>query len=257
MADIVFENELIRQGILFRNELRPAIASSGIGGGYSMQVDHVLREIAEATGWKQHQMAKAFEVRQGTISKWMAGTHSPNKTQWDRVIALIRKDPRLAHLRQPVSAGGVAPVMGKIGAGAVIDPDFDQASSDGLYEVNLPFPVSENLIALEVDGDSMFPKYDPGDVVVVRRDQQRETNWYLGKLVAVRTEDGRRYLKKLFAGSVEGLYRLESLNADPIHNVSIQWVGEIYAIVPAIQVFRIEPEPKTKPVKRRPASKGV
>lgn len=83
-----------------------------------MQVDHILREVIEATGWKQAVMAAAFGVGQGTISKWMAGTHSPNKTQWDRVVAVIQKDARLAHLRQPVSAGGVAPVMGKIGAGA-------------------------------------------------------------------------------------------------------------------------------------------
>lgn len=257
MPDTLFENELIRQGILFENEFAPRIPFNGIGGGFSMQVDHILREIGEATRWKQAQMGKAFKVGQGTISKWISGAQSPNKKQWDRVVAVIMRDARLAHLRQPIQIGGAAPVMGKIGAGALIDPDFDQSSSEGLYEVSLPFPATDDVIALVVDGESMAPKYDPGDIIVVRREQLRATNWYLGKLVAIRTEDGRRYLKKLFQGSVDGLYRLESLNADPIHNVSVQWVGEIFAIVPAIQAVRIDvakkktapPSPASKPAR--------
>lgn len=251
MPDIVFENELIRQGILFENEFRPRITSTGIGGGHFMQVDQYISVIMDTLGWTQTRLGNVLGVGQGTVLKWLAGTHTPNKKQWDRVLALIMKDPRLADLRPSVGTGHSAPVMGKIGAGAVIDPDFDQASSEGLYEVNLPFPIADDVIALEVEGQSMAPKYEPGDIIVVRRDQEKATNWYIGQLVAVRTGDGRRYLKKLFPGSVDGLYRLESLNADPIHNVSIQWVGEIFVIVPAIQIPKIEPEMKKKPVRGR------
>lgn len=173
MPDIVFENELIRQGILFENEFRPRITSTGIGGGHFMQVDQYISVIMDTLGWTQTRLGNVLGVGQGTVSKWLAGTHTPNKKQWDRVLALIMKDPRLADLRPSVGTGHSAPVMGKIGAGAVIDPDFDQASSEGLYEVNLPFPIADDVIALEVEGQSMAPKYEPGDIIVVRRDQEK------------------------------------------------------------------------------------
>lgn len=129
--------------------------------------------------------------------------------------------------------------MGRIGAGSVIEPDFDQTGADGLFAVSLPFPVPDNMIGLEVEGESMLPKYDPGDVIVVWREQRRNTESFIGQLAAVRTERGRRYLKTILRGSEPGLYRLESFNAKPIEDVSIQWVGEIHVIVPASQVRHI------------------
>lgn len=208
-----------------------------------MQVGEVLSEIAEATGWRQAQLAKSLGVSQGTISKWISGQQSPNKSQWDVVLSLIRRDPRLGHLRHEVDTGSVA-VMGRVGAGSVIDPDVEQVPPDGLYSVTLPFPVPADMIGFVIEGDSMYPKYEPGDVVVVYKEQRQDTRSYTGQLVAILTEDGRRYLKKVFGGSAPGLYRLESFNAAPIQDVSIAWVGEIYASLPATQVFKTAATPK-------------
>jgi hypothetical protein len=80
--------------------------------GVGMQVGDILREIMGITGWKQAKLATAVHTYQGNISKWMSGRHSPNKDQWDQVLALIARDPRLAHLRFEADTGAV-PVMGK------------------------------------------------------------------------------------------------------------------------------------------------
>jgi hypothetical protein len=82
--------------------------------------------------------------------------------------------------------------------------------------------------------------------------QRLDTLAYLGAPVVVQTEDGRRYLKKLFSGTVQGLFRLESFNASPIHDVSVAWVGEIYAALPASQVFRPEPQKPAKKATSKP-----
>lgn len=75
-----------------------------------MTVGQILTEIMRLTGLKQAPLAKKIHVGQSTISKWIKAEHSPNKDQWDRVIKLIVKDPRLMHLRE--AAGGAdAPEM--------------------------------------------------------------------------------------------------------------------------------------------------
>ena len=234
----LFENEFIRQGILLRDEFPSGLNCVQIRVGY-MQVGEVLHRIKETMDWTQTTLAKKIGVSQGTISKWGSGEQSPNKTQWDPVLALIRKEPKLERLWQEIEPTGGVPVMGKIGAGSTINPDFDQADVTGLYEVTLPFPVPDDMVGFEVDGDSMLPKYESGDVIVVWRDQRRHTEAYIGQLCAVRTEDGRRFLKTITLGSKQGLYRLESFNAKPIVDVSISWVGEIHAIVPASQVRQV------------------
>lgn len=219
-----------------------------------MQVGEVIREIQEATGWGQKRLAAAVGTSQGNVSKWLSDIHTPNKTQWDGVLALIRSDPRLAHLRHEVDTGSIG-VMGRVGAGSIIDPELEQIPPEGLYTVTLPFNVPAEMVGFVIEGDSMYPKYEPGDVIVVYKDQRLDVSAYVGQLVVILTEDGRRYLKKLFSGTRAGLYRLESFNAAPIHDVSVVWVGEIYAALPSTQVFRTEPPTRKGAQRRHPTAK--
>lgn len=252
MEAIIFENEFIRQGILLRNEYLGALQCAR-GSGRSMQVADIVKEILDVTGWKQAGLAKRLRIAQGTISKWMAGTHTPNKAQWDGVLALIEKDPSLSHLRYEIKPGDVG-IMGKVGAGAVIEPDLEQVPPEGFYSVTLPFPLPAEMIAFEIEGDSMYPA-EPGTIVVVYKEPRASVSSYVGRTVVVMTEDGRRYLKRLFAGTSPDLYRLESLNAPPIHDVSIAWVGEIFTYLPPAQVIRIDKATRRQSEKSHRAAK--
>ncbi len=40
--------------------------------------------------------------------------------------------------------------MGRIGAGATIEPEYEQVPPEGLGEVELPFPIDDDIIAFEV-----------------------------------------------------------------------------------------------------------
>jgi SOS-response transcriptional repressor LexA len=142
------------------------------------------------------------------------------------------------------------PVMGYIGAGAVIEPDFEQVPQEGLSTVDVPFAIPDGIIALEVKGDSMLPRYDDGDVVLVYAEQQRSTQSLLGEEVAVRTAKGRRYLKRLMRGSGGNGFNLESWNAKTIESVSLEWVGEIYLTVRSGQLRRIEAKERAAVARR-------
>lgn len=129
--------------------------------------------------------------------------------------------------------------VGRIGAGAMIEPDYEQVPPEGLFQVEVPFAVPEGIVAFEVTGDSMLPRYDEGDVILVYEEQQRAVEALLGEEVAVRTNEGRRYLKRLMRGTAPKTFNLESWNARTIEQVTVEWVGEIYLTVRAGQIRRI------------------
>jgi phage repressor protein C with HTH and peptisase S24 domain len=131
------------------------------------------------------------------------------------------------------------PVMGYVGAGAVIDPDFEQVPPDGLEVVDLPFAVTDGIIAFRVRGESMRPSYRDGDAILVWRDQRMATDSYIGEEAVVRTADGRRFLKEIHGTGRRGVYNLYSHNDRIIENVRLEWVGEIHLIIKARQLRRV------------------
>jgi SOS-response transcriptional repressor LexA len=131
------------------------------------------------------------------------------------------------------------PIMGFLGAGAEIMPEYEQVPPEGLDHVTLPFPIPSDMIAFEVRGDSMLPAYKSGHVIIVYRDQKRNIEAFYGEEAAVRTSDGRRYIKTIMRGS-KGRVNLLSWNAAPIEDVKLEWIGEIFAVLPRSQLKHIE-----------------
>ncbi len=136
------------------------------------------------------------------------------------------------------NAGTEVKVVGRIGAGAEILPEYEQIPEDGLFEISVPFATPADTIAFEVEGDSMWPRYDSGDVVICWRQSEDAEN-VVGREAAVRTRDGRRYLKRVRRGALAGTYDLESHNAAPIRGVEVIWAAAIQAVVRAGQWQRI------------------
>jgi repressor LexA len=170
-------------------------------------------------------LAVAMNVRPGAVSEILAG------------LRLI-KASEIADIIEYLELNSV-PVMGRVGAGAVIEPEHEQVPPEGLGEVELPFPISEETIAFEVAGDSMLPKYENGDVIVVFRDQRHPLSSFYGEEAAVRLKTGERYLKTIERGNSASLVNLTSFNAKPILGVKLEWIGEICVTLPRGQIERL------------------
>ena len=131
------------------------------------------------------------------------------------------------HVDQLVSS---VVVRGLIGAGAEIFMEAEQIGPEGLEEIELAIVVSPDALAFRVQGESMYPRYDDGDIVICGRDGiavEELVNWE----AAVRTSDGRRFLKRLRRGSRPGLFDLESHNAAPMRGMVIEWASVIEHVV--------------------------
>lgn len=143
----------------------------------------------------------------------------------------------------------VVQVRGLIGAGAEISPDEEQVPEDGLSEIEVPFPLPDDAIAFQVEGESMWPRYDSGDVVICRN-REREPADLIGWEAAVRTSGGRRYLKRLRQGGRKGTFDLESHNAPPIKGVKVLWASEVHSVVRAGQWHRLNNAGRKRAMKR-------
>ena len=110
---------------------------------------------------------------------------------------------------------------------------------EGLGEIHLPFPIAEETIAFEVSGDSMLPKYENGDIIVVYREQRHPVSSFYGEEAAVRLKTGERYLKTVERGKSPSVVNLISFNAKPINGVKLEWIGEICLTLPRGQIARM------------------
>ena len=131
-----------------------------------------------------------------------------------------------------------APVMGLIGAGAEINVGVEQVPPEGFYDISTVVPLPADVIAFEVTGESMYPRYDPGDVVICHEKGQPIAELPDGIYAAVLLEDGRRFLKKI-RREPAGTYTLESHNAPPIFGVHITWAADILATIPATRWSKV------------------
>src|ERR1700741_3291088 len=170
-------------------------------------------------------LGAAMGVRPGAVSEILGDT---------RLIKASEIQPIIDYLEL-----NSVPIMGGIGAGAVIEPEYEQVPPEGLGEIELPFPISGETIAFEVVGDSMLPKYENGDIIVVYRDQRHPLTSFYGEEAAVRLKSGERYLKTIERGSGANVVNLTSFNAKPITSVKLEWIGEICVTLPRGQIERL------------------
>jgi repressor LexA len=180
----------------------------------------------EKTGKSKGGLAQAMGVRPGAVSEILSG------------LRLI-KASEIAPIMEYLELNSV-PIMGRVGAGAVIEPENEQVPPEGLGEVELPFPIAEEIIAFEVAGDSMLPKYENGDIIVVYRDQRHPLASFYGEEAAVRLKSGERYLKTIERGKSASSVNLTSFNAKPINGVKLEWIGEICVTLPRGQIERLQ-----------------
>ena len=131
-------------------------------------------------------LAAAMGVRPGAVSEILSDIRLIKATEIQPIIDYLELNS--------------VPIMGRVGAGATIEPEHEQVPPEGLGEVELPFPISEETIAFEVAGNSMLPKYENGDIIVVYREQRHPVSSFYGEEAAVRLKTGERYLKTIERG---------------------------------------------------------
>ena len=194
-----------------------------------MSIGERIRQARKTAGQSQAWLAEKVGQAQTTISSWETGRTEPGREDVARIARSLNLDVGVLELGDQTAGGGSRgyPHIGKVGAGGSGEYEDDYALGEGLgYIEPLPgMPVDQEIIVLDVEGDSMVPAVFDGDLAFfgpVRKDVEA----LLNKRVMARLADGRKYFKILKRGSQAGLYTLRSLNpATPdIEDVHVEWV---------------------------------
>ncbi|WP_417255341.1 S24 family peptidase [Celeribacter halophilus] len=123
-------------------------------------------------------------------------------------------------------------VAGRVGAGATVELSDPYPKGDGLYHVACPPQISPtNIVAVEVQGNSMEPAYEEGDILFYSRDALGVPADAIGKRCIVEDSEGRVWVKLLRRreGQPEGLFDLISFHADapPMYDATVKWAAPV------------------------------
>jgi phage repressor protein C with HTH and peptisase S24 domain len=129
--------------------------------------------------------------------------------------------------RGAMSGGALIPVRGRIGAGALVEAADDAFELESGEHVELPS--SSATEAFVVQGESMLPRFLPGEVLLFERQPALSPAVLVGQYCRVQTlEEGRIFIKILWPGRA-GTWTLSSHNGAVMQNVELlaawRWVG--------------------------------
>lgn len=188
-----------------------------------------LRELREKRGFATAtQAAAAFGWNKFTYTQHENGTRDLSRKAAQRyATAYLSSAGWLLYGERGPSGtkARTAPIVrfaGIIGAGQQVEPS-DQIDGEVMGLV-----VTEPSEAFEVAGDSMLPVAMHGDIVFCGLPV--DPRQLIGRECIVELDDGRRFLKRLRRGSVDGLYDLESYNASTIADVKVIRAGRLLGI---------------------------
>src|SRR5262249_23464043 len=116
---------------------------------------------------KQHKskgsLAKVLNISRSAVTELLAGRRKIRIDELPKIVRYLELD----HI----------PVVGRIGTGGAIEQVGEL--SEGYVELPCFPPVGAGeLLAFEVTGNSMMPRYDAGDAIVVRVEKQPIKNFY-------------------------------------------------------------------------------
>ncbi|EHH68808.1 XRE family transcriptional regulator [Gluconobacter morbifer] len=200
-----------------------------------------LKRFRTATRLSQAKVARALGIAPASVAQWEIGRSKPSLDRLPAIATLYdvsleelcgpdlgspvealqaAKTPERRHRRIPVS-GFVS------GADRVVIYADGDILQDG--DVELPFGGYDGLV-LRVNGESMVPRYKPGEVVGIHLPGKNHFSLkMIGKDVVAKLADGQMVLKTVMPGKDSHSFVLASVNplVPPIFDPRIEWVAPI------------------------------
>ena len=190
-----------------------------------------LRQVRKRRFPEASAAARAMNVPVQTYIAHENGSR-PMKRAVDRYAAFFRVSIDWLLTGRGTMKGGQPriPLMGLIGAGATIFPMTEDTAGDEILD-HIELPDEGHCAALQIRGDSQYPRFLDGEIVVYDT-RPVPPGQLINRYAVVDLTDGRRLLKTLRRMPTPGSYRLESHNAPPEDDVDISATYPLLMLLP-------------------------
>lgn len=191
-----------------------------------------IRTLRKARGWSLAKLAELADTSPQQLDRLEKGERRLHKDMIFKLAEALHCST--AELIDDLEVETI-PLVGYVGAGAVVNAIDDNIKGQGLEPLPMPIlkrtdiPANE-ILAVRVKGDSMLPVISDGWTIYYRTKHCIED--CLRALCVVKVRDGSEYVKVLTKGSKPGLFTLTSYNASPIEDVELEWAYKIISIEP-------------------------
>lgn len=179
-----------------------------------------LKDARKKAGYKSaSEAARHFGWKDSTYRHHENGTRGIKPDEMKRYSSAYRVPMDWLVLgKKPGSA--IIPVIGDVGPGGVVH----MADTDEPVEgIEGPPDLRKGAAALKVMGDSMYPRYFEGDLIVYKQPVPAgEAN---GHECVVELKDGTVMIRILHMHN--GIVSLDGINTPPLHDAAISWVAPV------------------------------
>ena len=163
-----------------------------------------IKKLRSSKKITQSALEKLLNVHQTAVSQWEKGYTSPDISQAKEmakifnvsIACIFDEEPIVGAITTASRPKGVRiTVYGNVAAGVPIEAitDYDTDNPDDWEEIPEEMAASGDYIALRIKGDSMEPKFSPGDVVIVRLQEDADS----GDIVIAMVNGDEATCKKL------------------------------------------------------------
>ncbi|MDO5658318.1 MAG: S24 family peptidase [Paracoccus sp. (in: a-proteobacteria)] len=190
-------------------------------------------------GIKQRWLADELDTSPGYISNLISGKKLPSPKMLARIAEVLGVPSSMI-----ISDSGAVAVAGKVGAGAAVDLIDAYEKGGGLFHVAAPDDLPPSgIVAVEVEGDSMLPMIEPGDIIFFTRHFYGVDPAVINSVGICQTEDGRALIKQIRQGREPDIFDLHSVNpATPVeYGVRLLWAAPWRRMLRKQDVEIVEP----------------
>lgn len=191
------------------------------------KVGEKIAALRAALRETQEVFALRFDVEQGTISRWEAGSPVARKHR-DAVAALAGMTT--AEFFHGEDMPQLVPIVAK--AAGMRFPISEAAPGSGVSHFKLDLGETGR-VSVTIEGNNFMPYYRDGDLIIGSSLSGAEIDKALHRECIVRTVEGDGFICFLYPGSAPGLYNLRSPNPmiSDEKDVALEWAAPIKVIV--------------------------
>lgn len=197
-----------------------------------------LKQLRKSRKLTQADLAKLLNVAQSTVGNWESGTREPDVEMIRRIADAIGIPVERFFSEAKDSTPEHSNTVQLAQTGVRMIPLYESAAAGfGAYANStavgcVPCYIeseweAENSIAVKIKGDSMYPKIEDGDIVIICKDMGYED----GKIVVARIDEDdavvkrlRLYPSKLVLESINPEYQDRVFEREEMNRVHIEGV---------------------------------